>query len=77
MSLRVGANTRDLLVQPTFQNPEIPIPSGQKHYVENMLGRDLKVASPSFFQVNTAQAQGTSYPLARDALSLKPSEHAG
>ena len=73
MSLRVGANTGDLLVQPTFQNPEIPIPSGQKHYVENMLGRDLKVASPSFFQVNTAQAQNL-ISIARDALSLKPSD---
>ena len=73
MSLRVGANTGDLLVQPTFQNPDIPIPSGQKHYVENMLGRDLKVASPSFFQVNTAQAQNL-ISIARDALSLKPSD---
>ena len=73
MSLRVGANTGDLLVQPTFQNPDIPIPSGQKHYVENMLGRDLKVASPSFFQVNTAQAENL-ISIARAGLRLRPSD---
>ena len=57
LSIRVGANTGDILIQPTFQNPDIPIPTGQKRYVERMRGRDLLVASPSFFQVNTAQAE--------------------
>ena len=46
-----------MLVQPTFQNPEIAIRTGQKWYTERMGGRDLRVASPSFFQVNTAQAE--------------------
>lgn len=57
LSIRVGANTGDVLIQPTFQNPDISIPTGQKRYVERMRGRDLLVASPSFFQVNTAQAE--------------------
>ena len=57
MSVRVGVHTGDLLVQPTFQNPEIGIPTGQTHYFERIHGRDLKIASPSFFQVNTAQAE--------------------
>lgn len=57
MSIRVGANTGDFLVQPTFQNPDIGVPSGQTHYTENMAGIDLRIASPSFFQVNTLQAQ--------------------
>ena len=57
MSVRVGVNTGDFLVQPTFQNPDIRIPSGQTHYTERMGGTDLRIASPSFFQVNTEQAQ--------------------
>ena len=73
MSLRVGANTGDLLVQPTFQNPDIRIPSGQTHYVEEMMGRELRVASPSFFQVNTAQAENL-IRLVRDGLELDTSD---
>ena len=70
MSLRVGKNTGGLLVQPTFQNPDIGIPSGQTHYAERMMGRDLRVASPSFFQVNTAQAESL-VRLVRDGLELQ------
>ena len=73
MSLRVGANTGDLLVQPTFQNADIGIPSGQTHYTERMMGRNLRVASPSFFQVNTAQAENL-VGLAREGLRLKRSD---
>ena len=73
MSLRVGANTGDLLVQPTFQNPDIGMPSGQTHYTERMMGRDLRVASPSFFQVNTAQAENLAR-LVRDGLGLDGSD---
>lgn len=57
LSVRVGLNTGDRLVQPTFQNPDIRISSGQKHYRESLLSTGFKVASPSFFQVNTAQAE--------------------
>lgn len=70
MSLRVGKNTGDLLAQPTFQNPDIGIPSGQTHYTERMMGRDLRVASPSFFQVNTTQAENL-VRLVRDGLELQ------
>ena len=73
MSLRVGANTGDLLAQPTFQNPTIAIPSGQTHYTERMMDRDLRVASPSFFQVNTAQAENL-VRLVRSGLELKESD---
>ena len=57
MSIRVGVNTGDFLVQPTFQNPEIGITSGQTHYRERMGETNLRIASPSFFQVNTEQAE--------------------
>ena len=71
MSIRVGANTGDFLVQPTFQNPDIEVASGQTHFVERMGGRDLRVASPSFFQVNTAQAENL-VDLVRRGLDLRP-----
>ncbi len=57
MSIRVGANTGDVLIQPTFQRPDIRLQSGQTHYRERLHGREFRVASPSFFQVNTAQAE--------------------
>ena len=73
MSLRVGTNTGDLLAQPTLQNPDISIPSGQTHYTERMMERDLRVASPSFFQVNTVQAENL-VRLVRDGLELAESD---
>ena len=73
LSVRVGTNTGDRLIQPTFHNPDIALPSGQKHYRENLLGRDFKVASPSFFQVNTAQAENL-VNLVRDRLELTGNE---
>lgn len=73
MSIRVGVNSGDFLVQPTFQNPDIPIPSGQTHYTERMGDTDLRIASPSFFQVNTAQAQNL-IEITRSGLDLKPSD---
>ena len=73
MSIRVGANTGDFLVQPTFQNPDIEVLSGQTHFVERMGGRDLRVASPSFFQVNTVQAENL-VELVRQGLDLRPDD---
>ena len=57
LSLRYGVNTGDFLLQPTFQSMDVPIASGQKHYEEALLGRRFRVSSPSFFQVNTRQAE--------------------
>jgi 23S rRNA (uracil1939-C5)-methyltransferase len=57
LSVRYGEGTDDFLVQPTLQNPTIPLPSGQRHYDEKLLDRTFRVASPSFFQVNTAQTE--------------------
>ncbi len=71
MSVRVGVNTGDFLVQPTFQNPDIGISSGQTHYRERMGDTDLGIASPSFFQVNTAQAENL-IDIVRSRLDLQP-----
>ena len=69
LSVRYGVNTGDFLVQPTLQNPAIGLPSGQSHYVEELLGRRFRVASPSFFQVNTHQAEHMAR-MVRDRLEL-------
>ena len=57
LSLRYGVHTGDYLLQPTFQNMDVPLASGQKHYHEALLGHRFRVSSPSFFQVNTRQAE--------------------
>lgn len=57
VSVRYGVNTDDWLIQPILKNPAIPVESGQSHYTENLLGRTFRIASPSFFQVNTEQAE--------------------
>ena len=73
LSLRYGVNTGDYLLQPTLQNPEIPLASGQTHYEEELLGRRFRVSSPSFFQVNTRQAERMA-ELAMDQLGLDGSQ---
>ena len=57
LSVRHGVNTGDWLIQPTLLNPDIPLRSGQTHYREKLLGRPFRISSPSFFQVNTDQAE--------------------
>lgn len=57
LSIRYGINTGSYLIQPTFQNPEILLESGQKHYEEVLLNKKFQVSSPSFFQVNSLQAE--------------------
>ena len=57
VSIRYGINTGSWLVQPTLQNPDIPLASGQKHYQEALQGRSFQIAASSFFQVNTTQAE--------------------
>ncbi len=57
LSVRYGFNTGDWLIQPTMHNPDIPLPTGQTHYWEQMHNRRLRIASPSFAQVNTPQAE--------------------
>ena len=73
LSVRYGINTGDYLVQPTLQNPDIGLSSGQTHYTEELLGHRFRVASPSFFQVNTHQAERMAN-LVRDRLELTGTE---
>ena len=57
MSIRVGVNTDNILIQPKLTDSNIPIETGQKFYIEEFYGKEFRVASPSFFQVNIAQAE--------------------
>jgi 23S rRNA (uracil1939-C5)-methyltransferase len=71
LSMRYGVNTGEWLVQPTLQNPEIPLATGQAHYSERLLGQRFRIGSPSFFQVNTRQAEHL-VELVRARLGLNP-----
>lgn len=57
MAVRYGVSTGEVLVQPRMRNPAVAIATGQGSYNEAVLGRRFRVASPSFFQVNTRQLE--------------------
>ena len=73
LSIRAGSETGDYLVQPTLKNPEVPIATGQKHYLDSVQGHSFRVASPSFFQVNIAQAAQLAQTV-RQTLALREDE---
>jgi 23S rRNA (uracil1939-C5)-methyltransferase len=68
ISVRYGTNTASYLIQPRM--PEIDLASGQKWYYEELEGHRFRISSPSFFQVNTAQA-GRMIDVIEDRLDLK------
>ncbi len=73
LSVRYGVNTGEYLVQPRLVGPGIELESGQKHYTEAMHGQRFRVASPSFFQVNTPTAEAM-VDLVGEQLRLRPTD---
>ena len=73
LSVRWGVNTDDYLVQPTLKSEDVPIPTGQKRYVESIGARAFHIASPSFFQVNIKQLEQL-VELVKNALQLSGKE---
>lgn len=73
MSVRYGINTGDWLIQPPLKNPEVTLESGQKYYYESLRGHRFRVSSPSFFQVNTHQAERLA-EIAREEIGLTGNE---
>lgn len=73
ISVRVGVNTDDYLIQPELFHSSIDFETGQRWYTEKMIDREFRVASPSFFQVNTKQAE-LMIKLVGDKLKLSGEE---
>lgn len=73
LAVRAGRETGDFLVQPALKNPEVGIPTGQKHYRESVGSRQFRVASPSFFQVNIDQTSRL-IEVVREAVNLSGTE---
>lgn len=73
VSMRYGVNTGEWLIQPRLLSAGVPLDTGQTHYHEAMDGRRYRIASPSFFQVNTPQAQMMAERI-RGMLALQGSE---
>ncbi|MEJ5226419.1 class I SAM-dependent RNA methyltransferase [Thermodesulfovibrio sp.] len=55
ITIRYGINTSNYLVQPEIDIDELK--TGQLFYTEKLLDREFRISAPSFFQVNTYQAE--------------------
>jgi 23S rRNA (uracil1939-C5)-methyltransferase len=69
INVRVGTRTGELSVQPALDLRELGIATGQTHLHEQLHGRTFRIANPSFFQVNTRQAERL-IDVVRDHLAL-------
>ncbi len=57
LSVRTGAKTGDVIVQPLLPAEIQDVESGRQLYVEEVRGAEFQVAASSFFQVNTLQLE--------------------
>jgi 23S rRNA (uracil1939-C5)-methyltransferase len=73
LSLRCGVNQGTGMIQPRLHTLGLSLASGQETYEEELLGHRFRVSSPSFFQVNTPQAEQVA-ELVIKALALKGHE---
>ena len=73
MSIRVGANTDSMLVQPRMNISGLNLVTGVQHYEEAVRGSRFRVAASSFFQVNTPQLS-KAVDEVRELLDLDGSE---
>jgi len=73
LSIRVGVNTGQYLIQPRLEPSDIPVATGQPYYEEELLGKRFRVSAASFFQVNTAQAERIAETV-REMLELSGEE---
>jgi len=73
VAFRLGVNTGEALVHPDLSTVEPSIPSGQRFYHEELLGKRFRISGASFFQTNTRQAERL-IGLVSDRLGLKAHE---
>ena len=57
VAIRLGVNTDEVLIHPDLSEIEPSIPSGQRHYHEQVAGSRFRISGASFFQTNTPQAE--------------------
>lgn len=55
LTVRYGVNTGRFLIQPEMDTTEIE--TGQEFFTERILNKEFLISAPSFFQVNTYQAE--------------------
>lgn len=55
ITIRYGVNTGNYLIQPEIDTDELK--TGQISYTEKLIGKEFKISAPSFFQVNSYQAE--------------------
>jgi 23S rRNA (uracil1939-C5)-methyltransferase len=73
VAFRIGVNTGGALVHPDLSAVEPSIPSGQRYYHEEVLGKRFRISGASFFQTNTRQAERL-VGLVVERLALRPEE---
>lgn len=69
LAVRRGVKTGEVLVNPDISAIAPDVPSGQKSYHEELMGRRFRISAASFFQTNTPQAEKL-VALTRDRLEL-------
>ncbi len=57
VAIRLGVKTGSFLIHPDLSGVDPGIPSGQRHYEEELMGRRFRISGASFFQTNTPQAE--------------------